>query len=220
MTSGFGADVPDGLVGEVLVVTALCDPAGKQPGLRLPPPLVLAECVEQLRGQRHIAILAALALADVNDHALAIDVFHAKPYQFTASYASRVQQHEDGPRLEIAGGVNEPGHFVRAQYLRHAGMGVLRVRYGIGRKPPLQRAHKEESQRGHLSDHGIRLQVPLAQQVGLVLTNMLRTEWLAEESREPLDSADIGAGSCWREVTSLEFLQHHFAKTGHKDTSL
>jgi hypothetical protein len=102
-------------------------------------------------------------------------------------------------------------------------MAVLRVRYGIGRKPPLQRAHKEESQRGHLSDHGIRLQLPLVQQVGLVLTNMLRTELigrLAEESREPLDGADIGAGSCWREVASLEFLQHHFAKTGHKDTSL
>jgi hypothetical protein len=41
--------------------------------------------------------------------------------------------------------------------------------------------------------------------------------WLAEKSCEPLDSANISAYSCLREVTSLEFLQHYLAKMGHRD---
>src|ERR1700693_2152808 len=56
--------------------------------------------------------------------------------------------------------------------------------------------------------------------MGLVLANMIWTKLigrLAEESCEPLDSANISAYSCLREVTSLEFLQHYFAKMGHRN---
>jgi hypothetical protein len=49
---------------------------------------------------------------------------------------------------------------------------------------------------------------------------MFRTKligWFGEVSGEPLDGANICACSSFREVTSLEFLQHCFAKTGHRD---
>jgi hypothetical protein len=58
------------------------------------------------------------------------------------------------------------------------------------------------------------------QQMCLILANVIQTELigrLAEKSGEPLDSADVSAYSCLREVTSLEFLQHDFAKMGHRD---
>ena len=87
VTSGFRAGVPDGLIGEVLVVTALCDSTGKEPGLWFFPTPVLAERFQQPRTQRHVAIFAALSLADVNDHALAVYVLHAQPDQFAASNA-------------------------------------------------------------------------------------------------------------------------------------
>jgi len=47
-------------------------------------------------------------------HALAVDVLHAKPDQFAAPHTGRVQCHEDGARLKIAGVVDELGHFLRA----------------------------------------------------------------------------------------------------------
>jgi len=58
------------------------------------------------------------------------------------------------------------------------------------------------------------------QQVCLIAANVIRTKLIgrfAEESGEPLDSADVSAYSRLREVTSLEFLQHDFAKMGHRD---
>jgi hypothetical protein len=99
-------------------------------------------------------------------------------------------------------------------------MGALGIRDGVGWKPALQRTHEEEPQGRNLADHRGWFQLPFVQQVGLILANMLRTESIGrfvEESREALDSADVSAYSCLREVTSLEFLQHDFAKTGHRD---
>src|SRR5262245_45651395 len=49
---------------------------------------------------------------------------------------------------------------------------------------------------------------------------MVRAESIGrpvQVTREPLDCSDVSAYSCLREVASLEFLQHDFAKTGHRD---
>jgi hypothetical protein len=54
----------------------------------------------------------------------------------------------------------------------------------------------------------------------LPLADVFRTELigrLTEVAGEPLDGADVSAYSFRREVTSLEFLQHDFAKTSHRD---
>src|SRR5262245_27325266 len=38
-----------------------------------------------------------------------------------------------------------------------------------------------------------------------------------QTSRESLDRSDVAARCTLREVKTLEFLEHHFAKTGHRD---
>src|SRR5437762_14102073 len=40
-----------------------------------------------------------------------------------------------------------------------------------------------------------------------------------EVSSKILDGPDVVAYGMLREVTTLEFFQHHFSKTGHRDTS-
>ena len=48
--------------------------AWKQIGLRLHPAPVLAQGLQQLRAQRHVAVASAFAFTDVDHHALAVDV--------------------------------------------------------------------------------------------------------------------------------------------------
>src|SRR3954452_11067759 len=99
-------------------------------------------------------------------------------------------------------------------------MSVLRIRDRVGWKTAFQRAHKKETQAGCLRNNGSNCQFAFVQQVSLPLTNMFRPKLIgrfAEVAGEPLDSANICACSSFREVTSLEFLQHYFAKTGHRD---
>src|SRR4051794_32601516 len=58
------------------------------------------------------------------------------------------------------------------------------------------------------------------QQMCLILTDLIRTQLIgrfAEVTCEALDCAEVAAYSGCRVVTTLEFLQHHFAKLGHRD---
>jgi hypothetical protein len=52
--------------------------------LRPHPPLVLAQCVEQFWTQRYVAVAAALALTDMNEHAVAIDIRNLQLAQLTS----------------------------------------------------------------------------------------------------------------------------------------
>ena len=114
------ADMPDGFVGQVLAVRSGL--TGKQPRFRLLPSPVFTERFEEPRTERHIAILAALALVNMDDHALTIDVLDAQADQFATSHASGVESHEDGSCLQSACCLDQAGHFVRAQYARGAVM--------------------------------------------------------------------------------------------------
>ncbi len=99
-------------------------------------------------------------------------------------------------------------------------MCVLRVRYGIDRQSSFQYAPKKEAECRHTVYDRADGELSFMQQMGLPLTDVIGAEpigRLAEESRESLDSAEIAAYSLRREVTTLEFFQHHFAKTGHRD---
>jgi hypothetical protein len=127
------------------------------------------------------------AFANVDDHALAVDVLHAKPDQFAAPDASRVERHEDGARLEIAGGVDQLGHFLWAQHARHAMTGVLRDT-GWSRVESGASASARRRTAGRPSAPGSRSQLPFVQQMRLPLPDMVRAEliWrLAEIAREP-----------------------------------
>src|SRR6201999_2654230 len=85
------------LVGDGLVGTTLARGAGKEIATRLLPPPPAAQFLEQLRRERHIAVASTLALADVDDHALAVDVFDLDPRRFGPAYSGGIKQQQDHP---------------------------------------------------------------------------------------------------------------------------
>src|SRR5271166_5232677 len=62
---------------------------------------------------------------------------------------------------------------------------------------------------------------PLAEQMGLVMADVLGTELVAralEVTREIFDGLEVDAGRSLGVITTLEFLEHHFAKVGHRSS--
>ena len=60
----------------------------------------------------------------------------------------------------------------------------------------------------------------LSEQVSLILTQMVVVQlirWFAVVGRELFDGLKVILYSGFSEVTTLEFLQHHFSKLGHRD---
>src|SRR5215472_17658606 len=70
---GSFADVPKGLVGDGLFLAPMASTAGKQKVPRFFPAPVFTQGLQQLATQGDIAVTGAFALANVQDHALAID---------------------------------------------------------------------------------------------------------------------------------------------------
>src|SRR5277367_485523 len=70
---------PDGLIRDGLVDTALACGAGKEVSTRLFPLPITAQFVEQLRRERYIPVARTLTLANVDHHALAVDVLYLDP---------------------------------------------------------------------------------------------------------------------------------------------
>src|SRR5664279_2708865 len=62
---------------------------------------------------------------------------------------------------------------------------------------------------------------PLTEQVRLVLTDVLRTELVGralEVTREIFDGLEVDVGCSLGVITTLEFLEHDFAKVGHRSS--
>src|SRR5436190_22589286 len=71
---GFFAGVPNRLVRDWSLLTAVSFRAGEQIYFRSLPSPVLAQGFEQLRCHRHVAIPGTLSLVDMDQHAFAVDV--------------------------------------------------------------------------------------------------------------------------------------------------
>ena len=74
-----------------------------------------AEDLQQPRGEHDVAILPALALADADDHALAVDVGGLQLGDFGDAQAGGIGGHEDGAVLDIWDGRKEASDLVRAE---------------------------------------------------------------------------------------------------------
>ncbi len=68
--------------------------------------------------ERYIAVLTALALADVDHHAGAVDVLRGEAAEFRAAHAGAVQRHEDGTVAEIGGAIDQAGDLLGAEDVR------------------------------------------------------------------------------------------------------
>jgi hypothetical protein len=127
---GPAASVPDHLVADG-VVRGVIAAAGKQPYGRLAgeAAVMLAQFFVESGAERNLAVLAALAFANMDAHHRLVDVGDLKVYDLGASCAGAVGGHEQGAVVGGGGGVDEPGDLFHAQHQRQRllSLGIRRV---------------------------------------------------------------------------------------------
>jgi len=158
-----------------------------------------------------------LAVDDMDDHALAVDVGDLDPGELGAAHAGSVKNHQQRALKQTAAGVDQTRDFFLAE---DAGQlpGALRIGQELAELMATQRAHEEEPQCGHVVLDRSRAELELREQIGLVAAQMIRTELvrrLVEVLGEPFDETQITPRRAGRVVATLKLFEHHFAKTSH-----
>jgi hypothetical protein len=100
--------------------------------------------------------------------------------------------------LQVAGRVDQAGHFIRAQHAWCPVMRVLGIGYRVGRKPPFEDTPEEEAHGGDLIHYCADGQLSFVQQMSLPLPDMIRAQSIGrftEVARETLDGAKVTAYS-------------------------
>ena len=77
---------------------------------------MLAEGVEENRGEHDVAVLSSFPLLDVDEHAVVVDVGDPEMAGFRDSEAGSVEGHQEGALGERDGGLQQAGDFFRAEY--------------------------------------------------------------------------------------------------------
>ena len=96
-----------------------------------------AQNAEQLLGQHHIPILAALAAEDVYDHAPAVDIFARERNRFGHAQSGPIDRHKGGSELQVAHSFGKTFDFIARQNGRQ---GVIRAERPLRDRPALQAA--------------------------------------------------------------------------------
>ena len=176
---GHAAGVPDDLVGGGRIHAPALHHAGEHVGDRLHPAPVLAQGVQQFGTERHVAVALALALPDMDQHEFFVDVDGFQLHQFGAAHAGGVEGHQDGAIQQVGGCLDQPGDFFRAEDGGQAerDFGERNVLQHVG---ALERLDEEKTERGGPLRHGVGRQFPHAEQVSLILADMLGSEFSGE----------------------------------------
>src|SRR3974390_1599379 len=91
--------------------------AGKEPvtGFSPQPTPMLAQFFEQLGAEHDIAVFAALSCADMNHHALAVDIADLQVGYLSTAQAGSVERHEQSGMEGSASGFDESCDFFLAE---------------------------------------------------------------------------------------------------------
>src|SRR5271157_403682 len=148
---------------------------GEEPSFGLQSAPVLAQGFQQNGTEHDVPILAALAALDVYDHPLTINVANLQAGQFGAARSGSVEGHQQNAVEGSGRGVDEPSDFLLAQHRGQVPrlLGIGRLRHAPA---PLQSLNEEEAQGGQPLGNAARSQLSLAEQIGLVLADVLRTQ--------------------------------------------
>src|SRR6185503_1538358 len=169
---GLGTCPPHRPVADGLFGTAMR--AGReQVGPRLEPAPVGAQGIEQRRAQGKIAVLVALAVNHMNDHAPAVDMVDLEPRDLGAAHTGAIENHQQRTLKQVAAGVDQTGNFFLAQNAWQ-----LPLTLEIGQEPAelmaAKGAYEEELQRSHVVLYRSRAEFTLPKQVGLVTAEMMQ----------------------------------------------
>src|ERR1035438_2528185 len=175
--------------------------AGKEPLLRLAPESapVSAQRIEQLWAEHYIAVLASLALPDVNHHPLAVDVADLQVGRFCAACAGGIERHQKDAMKGGVRGVDQARDLLLAEYLGKM-TNLLRVGR-LGDAPAaLQHVNVEETQSRQTQDYGVRTVLQLGEEHRLILANVFRAKLIRRAAKVPAEvcnTVQVAADGCF-----------------------
>ena len=176
-----------------------------------------AEDLQQPRREHDVAILLPLALADADDHALAVDVGDAQAGDLGDPQAGGIGGHEQGAVLEVGDGGEEAGHLVGAQDDRESA-GLLGRGDARGDIVAAQGLAVEEAQGAAglvIVAHG---DVPLLEEMEQVVADVFGAEVIGrgvEVAGEAGDASDVGLDGRRGEVAEGHVVDHAAAQGCH-----
>ena len=136
---------------------------------------MLTKLLEQLKTKHHVPVPAPLAAFDVNDHALAVDVPELQVRHLLVPGSGGIERHQQSAMEGSGGRIDELSNFFLAED-RWQAMGLFWIRRVCDAPMPSESLGVEEPQ-GRQTDHNrARRQFPFLEQLGLILTNMLRAQ--------------------------------------------
>jgi hypothetical protein len=126
--------VPNDFRGDRLIGTPVVDGTWKQLGLRSHPAPVLAQGRQQLGTERNIAITPTLAVLNMDEHRLAVDVLDLQMAHLGIAHAGGVEHHQHGALEKVAGGIDQACDFLHGQDGRQAArsLGIGKIIGGQG----------------------------------------------------------------------------------------
>ena len=192
--------------------------AGEEPRLwpaHLP---IVAQDLQELGRQHHVAVFLAFALLDADDHSLAVDVGGLQLNRLRDAQAGGIARGQDGVVFDVGDAAEEPLNFLGTEDDRQL-LRLLGKRQDLFRRPvPFERHTVEKAQRRNGGVDRAGRQLLLVGQINLVGPNVLAPEQvrrLAEVTREQRDLLKVGELGIEREVAHLHVLAHALAKLGH-----
>src|ERR1017187_2905729 len=189
----------------------------EQIGLGLHPAPILAQSLQQLGGQQDIAVAGSLALANVNDHALAVDVGDLEMAHLGSAQARCIQHHHHGAMHKVAGRIDQARYLLLVKYGRQS-QRPLRKWNVIGKVGPPESLDVEKAQSAGAKPNSPRRQLTIAKQMNLILPDMVQAKPLwrtMEVPRKILHRVEIATCGALGIVATLEFIQHQLPKMGH-----
>ena len=171
---------------------------------------------QQLRREHDVAVLAALAVLDPDQHAAAVEITDLEcgdlrhPQPSTIGRGQRRSAAQPGDRLQ------EARDLLGAQHDRQL-FRLLGTDDVSDRILPAERHAEEEAQGArHLVD--VRPRQPEADQVDLVGANLSHTQLIrrpAKEATELRHGVDVGLLCRWREITNRHVVDQPPTQRGH-----
>src|SRR5271166_6640204 len=222
-SSGLAAGVVNGLGGDRMIRCMAESPREQPLGrLALESSPILAQGIQQLGAEHDVTILASLAPLNVDDHPLAINIADLQARQFGTPHPGGIERHQHDAMKVSQGRVDQPSHLLLTEndrQLQHF-LGIRSFGHAPG---PFEGLDVEEAQSRQPLVHRIWRQLPLLEQCGLVLANVLRTQLIGgtvEVPGEVFDGANVTIDGGLRVVTTLKFFEHDLAKMGHREILL
>jgi len=180
----------------------------EQDGMTVRFPLLAQEC-ERAPGQRDIAVLVTLAGADVQEHALRIDVANFQAQAFAQPQAASVNETQADAMIQGGHDREEAAHLRRGEHDGQFELGIGAGQLQFVRPNALEGFFPEELEGADGLGAGLAGDSLVRLEMDAVLANLLSTDQLggfAVELTELADAGVIGRFGAWADGQEFEIV--------------